>query len=306
MNTAEYVTNLIAEQRTQGISNQLIAWNAAKACVGWPYVFGARWQYCTPANRRRFYRDDHPTIKTACKNFDGSTSGKCAGCKWYPDNKYTRINDCRGFTYGVLYAVYAWELMGSGCTQQWQKDSNWKAKGTVAEGIPKDTLVCLFVNKGSKMEHTGFGYNGETVECSSGVQYFKTMKSKWTHWGVAACIEGDVPVPTPTPVSYPTLRKGSSGQYVIICQNKLIEKGYSCGPKGADGKYGDNTVRAVKEFQANMGLKSDGICGPMTWAKLLEDAPAVETKYKVTITGLDRTQAQALVNNYPGSTMEEE
>lgn len=309
MNTAEYVTNLISEQRREGVELQKIAWNAAKACVGWPYVFGARWNYCTPANRRRFYRDDHPTIKTKCQNFNGSGSAGCKGCKWYPGEKYTRINDCRGFTYGVLYAVYSWELMGAGATSQWNDEKNWKAKGQVSDGIPKDTLVCLFVKKGKSMEHTGFGYNGETVECSNGVQYFSTMNQKWTHWGVPACIEGDVPVPTPTPTQKPTLRKGSTGPYVVECQTDLITLGYDCGPKGADGKYGDNTIKAVKAFQKASGLTADGVCGPKTWdaldkamADLQPEPEPVQDTYTVKITGLDLTQAQAIAANYPGNS----
>ena len=312
MNTAEYVGNLIKKQKDEGIAKQLVAWNAALACVGWAYVFGARGQYCTPQNRRARYSDEHPTIKTACKNYNGSSSAGCAGCKWYPTEKYTRFFDCRGFTYWILKQVYdGWELMGTGATQQWKTDSNWKAKGTVAEGIPADTLVCLFVQKGAKMEHTGFGFNNETVECSAGVQHFTQRKAKWTHWGVPTVIEGDIPVPTPTPTQKPTLRRGSTGPYVIECQTDLIALGYSCGPKGADGKYGDDTIKAVKAFQKDHGLTADGVCGPKTWDALdkamadlkpqPEPEPVTDT-YTVKITGLDYTQAQAIAANYPGNS----
>ena len=190
--------------------------------MGWAYVFGARWQYCTPQNRRDRYSSDHPTIKTACRNFNGSGSSGCKGCKWYPNEKYTRINDCRGFSYGVLKSVYGWELIGAGCTSQWNTESNWTAKGTI-DTMPKDTLVCLFVKKGAKMEHTGFGLNNETVECSNGVQHFTTRNKKWTHWGLPKCVSGDVPVPPPVPEGYAVvtgknvaLRKDPSAQAVII------------------------------------------------------------------------------------------
>ena len=111
MNSAEYVDQLISDLKEKGFVLSDVAWEAALACVGWPYVFGARWQYCTPANRRARYSDDHPTIKTKCKNFDGT--GSCSGCQWYPKGKKVRINDCRGFTYGILYAVYGWKLIGA-------------------------------------------------------------------------------------------------------------------------------------------------------------------------------------------------
>ena len=299
MNSAEFVTKQITEMKVQGKPLAEIAWQAALLCVGWAYVFGARWQYCTPANRRARYSSDHPTIKSACKNFNGSGSAGCKGCKWYPEEKYTRINDCRGFTYGILKAVYGWELVGAGCTSQWNTAANWKAKGTI-DSIPKDTLVCLFVKKGSKMEHTGFGLNNETVECSSGVQYFAQRKSKWTHWAVPACIDGEIPEPS----QKPTIKKGDKGKWVTLAQTELINKGYSCGKTGADGDFGKNTEAAVKAFQKDHGLKADGIVGPDTWSALDGAEPAI--RYTVTVPGLTASQADALVLQYPNSTKSEE
>lgn len=227
MNSAEYVSNLIREQKAAGMDLQTVSWNAALACVGWPYVFGARWEYCTPQNRRKRASDKHPTIKSKCKNFNGSSSVGCKGCQWYPNEKLTRQNDCRGFTYGVLDTVCGWELMGAGCTSQWNTESNWSAKGTI-DTIPEDTLVCLFVQKGKTMEHTGFGYHGETVECSSGVQYFKTRNKKWTHWGAPACFNYK---PEPVPAGWAkvtgknvALRRDPSTAAAIITRIKTGEK----------------------------------------------------------------------------------
>lgn len=305
MNSAEYVTKRIEEMKTQGMPLAKVAWQAALLCVGWPYVFGARWQYCTPANRRARYSDEHPTIKTACKNYNGSDSSGCKGCKWYPSEKYTRINDCRGFTYGILKAVYGWELVGAGCTSQWNNEANWKAKGTV-DNMPADTLVCLFVKKGKTMEHTGFGLNNETVECSSGVQHFTQRKAKWTDWGIPACVDSETPTPTPepTPEKKPTLRKGDSGKCVTLAQTELINKGYNCGKTGADGKFGANTENAVKAFQKDNGLVVDGVIGQATWSALDGTEPA--KRYTVTIPGLTASQADALIMQYPNATKTEE
>ena len=305
MNTAEYVGNRITTQKAEGKNGQEIAWNAALACVDWAYVFGARGQYCTPANRRARYSDEHPTIKTKCKNYNGSGSAGCTGCKWYPGEKYTRFFDCRGFTYWILKQVYdGWELMGTGATAQWNTASNWKAKGTVADGIPENTLVCLFQAKGKTMEHTGFGLNNETVECQVGVQHFTQRKAKWTHWGVPVVIDGEVPTPTPPAPTKPTLRKGSSGQYVTLLQTELINRGYSCGASGADGKFGNGTLAAVKAFQADHGLTVDGIVGPATWAALDSAEPTIF--YTVTVPHLTQAAANQLLTNYPGSTMTQE
>ena len=62
---------------------------------------------------------------------------------------------------------------------------------------------------------------------------------------------------------YPTLKQGSTGEYVIFWQNFLNASGYWCG--NADGIFGKNTKQAVKNFQDAHGLKADGIIGPKTW-----------------------------------------
>ena len=311
MNTAQQVADLITQLKASGIPLAEAAWKTALACVGWPYIFGDRGEYCTPAHRRAAYASkgaEHPTIKTKCKNFEGA--GSCSGCTFYPGGK-TRAFDCRGFTYWVLLQIYWWKLMGAGATSQWNTASNWKAKGTVAGGLPADTLVCLFVQKGKTMEHTGFGLNNETIECSNGVQHFTQRKAKWTHWGVPACVDGTIPTPTPeptpTPPTEPTLKRGSKGPYVVDMQTKLNRLGYDLGPCGIDGDFGKATEKAVKAFQGDHGLKVDGICGPATWAALDAAVAALTvpessvTPYTVSIPGLDLTQAQKLVEAYPGA-----
>lgn len=296
--------------KSTGQPLSVVAWMVALLCVGWAYVFGARGQYCTPANRRARYSDAHPTIKTACKNYEGSSSAGCKGCKWYPSEKYTRFFDCRGFTYWILKQVYGWELMGAGATSQWNTESNWKAKGSVTDGIPNDVIVCLFYrdkNNKKVMAHTGLYYNGETCECSSGVQHSGTLNKKWEYWGVPACVEGDVPTPTPpepTPEKKPTLRKGDSGKWVTLAQTELINKGYDCGKTGADGKFGANTQKAVKQFQQDHGLTVDGVIGQNTWNALDGAEPAI--RYTVTIPGLTASQADALIKQYPNGTKTEE
>ena len=159
------------------------------------------------------------------------------------------------------------------------------------------------------MAHTGFGYGGETVECQNGVQYFAKRNSKWTHWAIPACCGDEYVPPAEKPkedkVSKPTLKKGASGSNVKELQKLLIAKGYSCGPKGADGKFGDSTLAAVKQFQKDWGLKQDGIVGAETW-KMLESTPDKATLYTVTITGQTREAAQEICAKYKTATMKEE
>jgi hypothetical protein len=306
MNSANFVDGKIAEMKNSGNPLQWVAWQTALLCVGWAYVFGARGQYCTPSNRRARYNGTQPgkdkdNIKAKCKNFDGSAS--CFECKWFPGGQLTRFFDCRGFTYWVLKAVFGWELKGVGATSQWNTESNWKAKGTI-DTMPADTLVCLFVNRGKTMEHTGFGFNNETVEDGGkDVWHETTRNKKWTHWAIPACIEGDVP-PTPVPETKPTLRRGSKGAYVTLAQTELIQKNYDCGAFGADGQFGAATEKAVRQLQKDYGLTVDGVIGQKTWAALESVEPM--TKFTVTIPHLSKSQAEALTQQYPDATKTEE
>lgn len=67
--------------------------------------------------------------------------------------------------------------------------------------------------------------------------------------------------------TWPTLRKGSTGQYVTILQQRLTSAGYGVGK--VDGIFGTKTLEAVKAYQAEHGLVVDGIVGQKTWALLL-------------------------------------
>lgn len=303
MNTAKQVQQLVDDQKAAGIALSDAVWNTALACVGWPYVYGA-WgeETCTPAHRKSRNHgsttpsEEHPTIITACQVLRSENrKDNCNGCKWYPNGGCVWEFDCRGFTHDIL-ELYGIKISGGGCTSQWNTASNWTAKGTI-DTIPDDILVCLFVNKGSKMEHTGFGYHGQTCECSSGVQHFKTRNKKWTHWALPAGISGDIPDVKPT------LRRGDKGAYVTLAQTELINRGYDLGKWGADGSFGAQTEKAVKLFQTDNGLVSDGIIGPKTWDALDSESP---TLYTVVVPHLTRTRADALAGQYPGATITEE
>ena len=54
------------------------------------------------------------------------------------------------------------------------------------------------------------------------------------------------------------LRKGSSGEAVKELQQALIDAGYSVGPDGADGRFGNNTQMAVLRFQQERKLQMSG------------------------------------------------
>ena len=70
--------------------------------------------------------------------------------------------------------------------------------------------------------------------------------------------------------SYPgrLLKVGSRGSDVRKAQKQLIKLGYRLPKWGADGIFGDETRKAVKQLQRNRNIAVDGIIGPDTWGEM--------------------------------------
>ena len=316
MNSATHVDNDIANWKTMGMSKAELVVMIAEDCIGWPYVYGERGEYDTPSLRRsrangldKSMPAEAAVIRKGCQVLNGSKAD-CTGCKYYPGGAKTRCFDCRGFTYWVMKQVGI-EINGAGATSQWKNDANWKAKGKI-DDMPVGHVCCVFMYNSEKdnMSHTGlYVGGGRIIHCSGEVKTGKTTDKGWTHYAIPKGIEGDVPVPT----TKPTLRKGATGPYVVECQEDLLKLGYDLSPYGADGKYGNTTIREVKKFQSVSGLTADGICGPLTWAALdaavdPDPAPTPTTDfYTVTIKHLTLYEAEALKARYDGAvTIEKE
>ena len=80
------------------------------------------------------------------------------------------------------------------------------------------------------------------------------------------------PTATPTPtVAVPSqsVSKGDKGDDVKTIQRRLKELKYYTGT--VNGKMDDDTVKALKKFQENNGLKADGVAGKATYAILFSD-----------------------------------
>jgi peptidoglycan L-alanyl-D-glutamate endopeptidase CwlK len=69
----------------------------------------------------------------------------------------------------------------------------------------------------------------------------------------------------------PVLRRGASGHEVARLQELLAAAGFPPGP--VDGRFGAATEAALVAFQRAHELLADGICGPVTWAMLIEGRP---------------------------------
>lgn len=69
------------------------------------------------------------------------------------------------------------------------------------------------------------------------------------------------------------LARGSTGKLVKQLQNRLTDLGYYTGP--ISGNFLAKTTAAVKTFQTQNGLDSDGIVGEATWNALFNDPTVV-------------------------------
>lgn len=81
--------------------------------------------------------------------------------------------------------------------------------------------------------------------------------------------EPTIPKPATFTLTLPMLRQGDKGETVRAMQILLVGRGEDLPKYGADGDFGAETTKAVKYLQADNDLDADGICGPMTWSKLL-------------------------------------
>lgn len=72
----------------------------------------------------------------------------------------------------------------------------------------------------------------------------------------------------------PTLREGMRGAAVRDLQEELRRLGHFAGR--TDGIFGPRTLAAVLAFQAQEGVATDGIVGPVTWRRMADAEPMPE------------------------------
>lgn len=299
---------LINEFIQSGASKPDIVVFAAETELEWPYVWGATGKrLCTVANRKHYMAStkisegDINLIKKRCQQLNGSGKTSCAGCPYYPNDVGVWIADCQGFVKRI-FGYVGITFQGGGCTSMWNYAGNWEAKGTI-DTMPQDKVCCVFSDvKGTKEHILIWDGKGHYLHDSGEVKkQTPSQYKKATHWAIPKGLyDGGVVPPTPTPepgTDKPTLKRGSSGEYVKYLQIRLTLLAYDIGKYGADGKFGAKTEEAVKAFQKDRGLKADGIVGKATWAEIDRDVPVM---YTVTIKNLASEKADEIIAAYGG------
>lgn len=259
----------------------------AEEYLGHPYVYAGAGQLCTPANRKTKINSSYPDIVNKCQVLKGQKTN-CAGCK-YND---CRFFDCRGFTYWILKQNNI-TISAVGATTQYNTASSWIKRGKVSD-MP-NVVCCVFKYKedSKTMSHTGLHIgNGVIIHCTGvklgEVQYDAVGGQGWTHFAIPKELYNDNEIQNAEKLNILTgLKKGNTGLEVTELQQKLNELGYKC---AIDGRYGNDTADAIKNFQRAYNLTVDGVAGTITRTLILNfsknniEIPVSINDSKITIT----------------------
>lgn len=111
--------------------------------------------------------------------------------------------------------------------------------------------IGVYIGGGYTIEMKGFSY-----DCVKN----KVKDGPWKKWGMLpdSMITYD-DAPEPVKLGDRDLKRGCEGADVKELQNDLVKLGYSLPKYGADGDFGSETEKAVKQFQRAYGLPDDGV-----------------------------------------------
>jgi peptidoglycan hydrolase-like protein with peptidoglycan-binding domain len=204
-------------------------------------------------------------------------------------NRWLGIN-ARG-TWGTTYAIHGNNnpnsiggYVSSGCVRMYDNEVEW-----LFNQVPVNTPV-IITTSGKSFDSIAVSYGYKVTESSvpvtangqnteSAVRQFQKARRLTVDGVVGPATRkalGGTTVTKPTSPSSPSkgsdlaksgiLKKGSKGASVKELQRILTAKGYNT--KGLDGIFGQNTDKAVRQFQKARGLAVDGIVGPNTIKEL--------------------------------------
>lgn len=119
------------------------------------------------------------------------------------------------------------------------------------------------------------GENGHTAHCHVSVTDNKLILERSGLAIPALNLDGLPSIPALVPDGRRVLMEGDTGEDVWKIQdwlNKMYPKYLATPlPRVDPPRFGPQTTRAVKEFQAALGLAQDGVIGPQTWAAMIKE-----------------------------------
>lgn len=289
----------------------------------WGYIWGAAGKEWTQALQKQKISYMVNKYGTSWKNNSEAKEDNSYMAAYYGDRWIGHIvADCSGL---FVYAFQHLAGIRISHSSHYQYTDYCAEKGVLSKGKRTDGKelkpgTAVFVYKDDRKRYTHIGLyigDGKVIEAygtQKGVILSSATDSKWNRWGEMKKVDfSDVETPAPedpehttpeAPETRKTLRKGDKGEKVKELQEQLLRLGYPLPKYGADGDFGKETETAVKAFQMDYGLKADGVVGAKTYDAMDKAKPM--QLYTVTIPHLPKHEAEALVNNYTESKMEEE
>lgn len=211
---------------------------------------------------------------------------KYTGKNVYTDLGCECIHTCAEFVSIVLLACGYGEVISISCTEMqkkmsaspgWAEPEDWMKEGDViffdwdhkAEDKPLDHVgIVLGVDESTVTYINANGNDHEHVTIQT-IDKNAASIAYWMRPLNKSESNSDASEDKIVVIELRQLRRGMSGKDVKSLQQLLISKGYSVGVCGDDGDFGENTEKAVRNFQTDRKLSADGIVGEKTWAELL-------------------------------------
>lgn len=191
------------------------------------------------------------------------------------------LNNCTGLVHGrwlesqkqTDYKKYDKLCIGDAHSYYGKNDGYKRGK------TPKLGSIICFDKKGGA-GHVAFveevKSNGDIITSNSaykGSRFFtKTLKKSNNYkFGIGYTTQGFIYPPVEFTPQYNLtrlLKIKDKGSDVKELQKELVKRGYDIGKCGIDGIFGDDTLKAVKKFQKDKQIATDGAVGKDTAHKL--------------------------------------
>lgn len=262
-----------------------------KKMVGQPYWYGTTGNRATESLLKRKtaqYPSHYTSSRTSRYKKDIANKAIVCDC----------IGGCKAYAWsgggdGLLNALttgasYTHKYGANGCPD---KSANGMFSYAKSKGMPygdmstlpdlpgialwKDGHVGYTIGNGKCVEWRSFSYGCVTTVIS------KRSFQSWYYLPFLDYGENQIVIRD--------LKRGMTGKDVTEMQKQLINAGYVLLQYGADGDFGRETEEALKRFQADNGLKSDGVFGEATRAAL---SALAETEEKPESTPGQETENQ--------------
>ena len=191
------------------------------------------------------------TIKNA-----GHRVGVYANLNWLENKIEKTIKD----NYDIWVAQYYSKCEYEGKYIMWQHTSSGKVNG-ISTNVDMNILYedLPVINNNDN--------NNSKTNNSEIVKSLQRALNKDYNCGLD--VDGIIGPLTTKAVNNNMVRNFTVGEFAKWVQERLIAKGYSLNEFGVDGRYGNESEKKVKEFQANCGIDVDGIVGINTVNRLI-------------------------------------